>query len=60
MFNLMFSALFYVGGETIRGIIKLCGAHVELNRLIPESSPTKCFIIRGIERQQFNMYSATP
>ncbi|KAJ7370114.1 Far upstream element-binding protein 3 [Desmophyllum pertusum] len=35
------------GGETIRGIIKVCGAHVELNRAIPESSPTKCFIIRG-------------
>ena len=45
------SALFSIGGETIRGIIKACGAHVELNRLIPESSPTKCFIIRGTASQ---------
>lgn len=39
------------GGETIRNIIKLCGAHVELNRSIPESSPTKSFIIRGTDQQ---------
>ncbi|XP_078384969.1 far upstream element-binding protein 3-like isoform X1 [Oculina patagonica] len=39
------------GGETIRGIINLCGAHVELNRAIPESSPTKSFIIRGTDQQ---------
>ena len=35
------------GGETIRNIINMCGAHVELNRAIPESAPTKYFIIRG-------------
>ncbi|XP_068695100.1 far upstream element-binding protein 3-like isoform X1 [Montipora capricornis] len=39
------------GGETIRNIIKATGAHVELNRAIPESSPTKCFIIRGTDQQ---------
>ncbi|XP_027042393.1 far upstream element-binding protein 3-like isoform X1 [Pocillopora damicornis] len=39
------------GGETIRGIINMTGAHVELNRTIPESSPTKSFIIRGTEQQ---------
>lgn len=57
---MIITALFSVGGETIRGIIKACGAHVELNRMIPESSPTKCFIIRGIEGWQFKMYSGTP
>lgn len=44
-----FFSVFFVGGETIRGIINMTGAHVELNRTIPESSPTKSFIIRGIE-----------
>lgn len=39
--------LFFSGGETIRNIINMCGAHVELNRAIPESAPTKYFIIRG-------------
>ncbi|XP_029180274.1 far upstream element-binding protein 3-like isoform X2 [Acropora muricata] len=39
------------GGETIRNIIKASGAHVELNRNIPESSPTKCFMIRGTDQQ---------
>lgn len=43
--------LFFVGGETIRNIIKASGAHVELNRNIPESSPTKCFMIRGIKNK---------
>lgn len=37
----------FSGGETIRNIINMCGAHVELNRAIPESAPTKYFIIRG-------------
>lgn len=44
-----FFSVLFVGGETIRGIINMTGAHVELNRTIPESSPTKSFIIRGIE-----------
>ncbi|XP_073243414.1 far upstream element-binding protein 1-like isoform X2 [Porites lutea] len=39
------------GGETIRNIINMCGAHVELNRAIPESAPTKYFIIRGTDQQ---------
>ena len=43
--------LFFVGGETIRNIIKASGAHVELNRNIPESSPTKCFMIRGTKNK---------
>ena len=51
LFKKFYSALFSIGGETIRGIIKACGAHVELNRAIPESSPTKCFIIRGTVSQ---------
>ena len=42
-----FFVLIFIGGQTIRNIIKASGAHVELNRNIPESSPTKCFIIRG-------------
>ncbi|KAK3737257.1 hypothetical protein QZH41_019867, partial [Actinostola sp. cb2023] len=39
------------GGETIRQIIQQSGAHVELNRSIPESSPTKYFVIRGTDAQ---------
>ena len=49
--NKYFFVLIFVGGETIRNIIKASGAHVELNRSIPESSPTKCFIIRGIKNE---------
>jgi len=37
------------GGETIRHIINQSGAHVELNRNVPESSPMKYFTIRGTE-----------
>lgn len=39
------------GGETIRQIIQQSGAHVELNRNVPESSPTKFFMIRGTDAQ---------
>ena len=50
---ILISLLIFVGGETIRNIIKASGAHVELNRNIPESSPTKCFMIRGIKNKNF-------
>lgn len=39
------------GGETIRQIINQSGAHVELNRNVPENSPTKYFVIRGTDAQ---------
>lgn len=42
----------FSGGETIRNIINMCGAHVELNRAIPESAPTKYFIIRGTPSEE--------
>jgi far upstream element-binding protein len=36
------------GGETIRQINQSSGAHVELNRSIPENGPTRLFTIRGL------------
>ena len=36
------------GGETIRQINQASGAHVELNRTVPENGPTRLFIIRGL------------
>ena len=35
------------GGETIRQINQASGAHVELNRNIPENGPKRLFTIRG-------------
>ena len=37
----------------IRNIIKASGAHLELNRNITESSPTKSFIVGGIKNIVF-------
>ena len=45
--NVNFS-LFIKGGETIRQINQSSGAHVELNRSIPENGPTRLFTIRGL------------
>ncbi|XP_028407680.1 far upstream element-binding protein 3-like [Dendronephthya gigantea] len=39
------------GGETIRQINQASGAHVELNRNIPENGPKRLFTIRGTEQQ---------
>ena len=43
--------LFIKGGETIRQINQASGAHVELNRNIPENGPTRLFTIRGTDQQ---------
>lgn len=44
---MMFMLLFIEGGETIREINRASGAHVELNRNIPENGPSRLFTIRG-------------
>jgi far upstream element-binding protein len=45
----MYVCLFFTqGGETIRQINQVSGAHVELNRNIPENGPTRLFTIRGL------------
>jgi len=43
----------FVGEETIGKIFKASGAHVheKINRNIPESLPTKYFIIQGKDQQ---------
>ena len=51
MNNNYFFMLIFVGGKTLRKIIKVSGAQVELNRNTPESWPIKCFIIRGIKNK---------
>ena len=43
------------GGENIREICRLSGAHVEINRSVPEGGPTKSFTIRG--RDAFQIIS---
>ena len=46
-----FIVLIFVGGETIRNIIKASDVHIELNRNITESLPMKYFIVGGIRNK---------